>query len=100
MRKKSEILKEVFDAGTEPEKLPRRQYDAEQLKKDVRAMRTPEGFDLRPITRTARMQLLLTEQTKARLENAAAELGISQNEAINRAVRVWLKLYEETKDHE
>lgn len=96
MKNKDE-LKKLFDEASAPEQLKSIIQDDELLREAIRAHRLPDELQLQRVTKSARMQLLLSEQTKARLEEVAESLGISKNEAVNRAVRLWLRVYEDIR---
>lgn len=66
-----------------------------EIRAALRAGDVPEGYMLRPVAKSSRLQLLVTPDTKRRLSEAAAAQGISVNELANRAFTRYLA----TNDH-
>lgn len=55
------------------------------------AVSVPEGYELRPERKRARLQLLLTETTSKALKERATNEGKSVNELVNEIIETYLK---------
>lgn len=90
-------LRELFESSAEPEQPEGVIHGDELIREAIRSGVLPDELRPKAVTRSERMQLLVSKQTKARLTEAAKDLKVSQNELANRALRTWLKLYEIVK---
>lgn len=98
MSKEFKTATEIFITAAQPEQRPQPEIDENELRQAIREERLPEGFELKPITKNARMQLLVPAQTKEKITGIANAQGISANEAVNRAIRAYIDLYEVAKN--